>query len=490
MFIPTAFMPGLTGQFFRQFALTIACSATHLGDQRPDDGPGAGRRLDQAAPRGRAREALPRVAYRRPLRLSPSFWFLAPFVGPRLTVPHCRGNTAEHWRRVGRAWAVCFMPGAIVGWFVGPAGQPRPGLVSSACSTRLRRLRRTATRASSAWRCGSSVIVLVLYVGLLGLTGYGFVTSPTGFIPEQDQGYLLVNVELPDAASVQRTAADHRQLEEIALQDAGREADHVGVAGYSAFFQCDSSNWGTIFVILDDFEKRTTPETQAAAIIAKLNMEYHVKVLGCQAAVFGAPPVPGLGQSRRLPACRSRTAPAWACRRCRRRPRRSCKKANAQPGLAARLHDVHAPTRRSSTSTSTARRPSRWAWRSSDVFNTLNANMGSVYVNQFNEFGRIWQVNIQAEGDFRTNVDDLRAPVRPQPARAAGAARRRCIRVRNDSGPVFVMRYNDLELVGRQRRHQAGLQLRPGDLRDGAAVRREPAATAWATSGPTSATRK
>src|SRR5262249_28950060 len=136
---------------------------------------------------------------------------------------------------------------------------------------------------------------LVLYVGLLGLTWFGFMTSPTGFIPEQDQGYLIVNVMLPEAASVQRTRQAMDRLEEIALKAPGVKTT-MAIAGYSAVFSCDSSNWGTIFVILDSFENRTTRETQAAEIIERLNREYHQEVLSCQAAVFGAPPVPGLGQ--------------------------------------------------------------------------------------------------------------------------------------------------------------------------------------------------
>src|SRR5262249_46660404 len=141
-----------------------------------------------------------------------------------------------------------------------------------------------------------SIIVLILYVGLLGLTGFGFATSPTGFIPDQDQGYLLVSVELPPAASVQRTQKSLDDLANIAMATKAVKYA-LAVSGYSAVFACDSSNWGTIFVILDDFKDRTTPDTQAAEIIQKLNQRYAKEVFSCRAIVFGAPPVPGLGQS-------------------------------------------------------------------------------------------------------------------------------------------------------------------------------------------------
>ena len=71
----------------------------------------------------------------------------------------------------------------------------------------------------------------------------------------------------------------------------------MSVGGFSAFFQADASNWGTMFIILDDFKYRTTPETQATAIAKKLNVEFYMKIMGCRARSSGAPPVPGLGQS-------------------------------------------------------------------------------------------------------------------------------------------------------------------------------------------------
>jgi multidrug efflux pump subunit AcrB len=196
-----------------------------------------------------------------------------------------------------------------------------------------------------------------------------------------------------------------------------------------------------MFIILDDFEKRTTPETQAAALAARFNKEFYVKVLGCRAACFGAPPVPGLGQcggfqlqildntGMGLDALSDATAAI-------------VEKANAQPGLQ------HVFT------TFSAKTPQLWVdidreqakqmdVSLDDVFNTLNANMGSVYINQFNEFGRIWQVNVQAEGDFRSTEDGLRLLyVRNKTGGLVPLAS--IIHIRPHSGPVFVMRFNDV----------------------------------------------
>jgi multidrug efflux pump len=280
----------------------------------------------------------------------------------------------------------------------------------------------------------------MVYVGLIGLTGFAFATSPTGFIPEQDQGYLVVNVTLPEGASVQRTRKAMDELEQIALKAPGVKST-MSVAGYSAVFTCDSSNWGTIFIILDEFDKRRTPETQAAAIIDKLNLLFHEQVLSCQAAVFGAPPVPGLGQCGGFQ-LQIEDNTGMGLLALQEATETVVQKARAQPGLARIF------TTFSAKSPQLYLEIDREAAKEmgvalADVNNTLNANMGSMYINQFNDFGRIWQVNIQAEGDFRKDVENLKLlQVRnregqPVPLSAV-------LRVRNDSGPVFVMRYNDL----------------------------------------------
>src|SRR5207302_7527736 len=102
-------------------------------------------------------------------------------------------------------------------------------------------------------------LVLLLYGGLLGLTWWGFQTTPTGFIPQQDKGYLLVNVQLPDAASVGRTSAVVRQIEEIALDTPGVKHT-VAISGQSILLGANASNFGALYLMLDDFEKRNKPE--------------------------------------------------------------------------------------------------------------------------------------------------------------------------------------------------------------------------------------
>jgi multidrug efflux pump len=437
VFIPTAFIPGLTGQFFRQFALTIATAALFSATNALTMAPA--RAVAWIKPHGKghkAREALPRVAVAGLLGYL-SYVLLAPVAQSALVaaLPKALGDITATW--VARV--VLFLPGAVAGWFLSPLVNRVLNLFFGAFN---KAFDLTANGYAKVVGMGLRLclIVLVLYVGLIGLTGFGFATSPTGFIPEQDQGYLVVNVTLPEASSVQRTRKAIDQLEQIALKTPGVKSI-LSVAGYSAVFTCDSSNWGTLFIILDEFDKRTTPETQAAAIIDKLNRQYHEEVLSCQAAVFGAPPVPGLGQCGGFQ-LQIEDHTGMGLLALQEATETIVQKARAQPSLARVF------TTFSAKSPQLYLEIDREAAKEmgvalADVNTTLNANMGSLYVNQFNEFGRIWQVNIQAEGEFRKSVENLKLlEVRNRQGKPVPLAA--VLRVRNDSGPVFVMRYNDV----------------------------------------------
>ena len=437
VFIPTAFIPGLTGQFFRQFALTIATAALFSATNALTMAPA--RAVAWIKPHGEgheAREALPRVAvagllgYLAYILLAPAGYTLL-----QASLSRVVGDTTGGWI----ARIILAAPGAVAGWFLSPLVNR---ILNAFFNVFNKAFDLTAQGYTRVVGLGLRLclIVLLLYGGLLALTGLGFATSPTGFIPEQDQGYLVANVILPDAASVQRTRKALDELEQIALKTPGVKST-MTIAGYSAVFTCDSSNWGTIFVILDDFDKRRTPETQGAAIIEKLNRQYHEEVLTCAAAVFGAPPVPGLGQCGGFQ-LQVEDNTGLGLRALQDATETIVHKANAQPGLA------HVFTTFSANSPQLYLEIDRAAAKQmgvalADVNTTLNANMGSVYINQFNEFGRIWQVNIQAEGDFRKDVESLKLlQVRNGQGQTVPLAA--VLRVRSDNGPVFVMRYNDV----------------------------------------------
>jgi multidrug efflux pump len=447
VFIPTAFMPGLTGQFFRQFALTIAVSTMISATNALTMAPARAVVWIKPHQAGHdsVREALPRIAY--PFLIALLAYYLLGMFLPYLGDLNARlqGELVALWTVRG----VALVLGAVAGWIAGPAINAALGRFFGLFNRVFDRLTRGYTHAVGLLM-RLAVIVLVIYVGLLGLTGVSFVTSPTGFIPEQDQGYLLVNVMLPDSASVQRTDAVIRELESLALAQPGVKQT-MAVGGYSAFFACDASNWGTIFVILEDFDKRKTPETQGAYLARELNKIFATKewndkggagpAVTCVAPAFGAPPVPGLGQGGGFQLQLEDRTGVMSLTALQQVTETIVQKANQQPGLANVFTTFKANTPQLFLNIDRDK-VKQMGVTLQDVFDTLNANMGSVYINQFNRFNRIWQVNIQAEGQFRQSIRDLEyLYVRNRQGQTVPLLS--LLTVSDNSGPVFVMRYNN-----------------------------------------------
>src|SRR5262249_10054883 len=138
-----------------------------------------------------------------------------------------------------------------------------------------------------------SLIALLVYAGLLGLTYFQFVSAPTGFIPQQDKGYLLLNVQLPDSASVDRTQRVMAHIERIARATPGVEHT-VGVSGQSLILNANAPNFGSLYVMLEPFEERTGPGLSADAIALALRQRCQQEVRGAIVSTFGAPPIDGL----------------------------------------------------------------------------------------------------------------------------------------------------------------------------------------------------
>src|SRR5205814_495713 len=127
-----------------------------------------------------------------------------------------------------------------------------------------------------------------------GLTYYAFAAAPKGFIPAQDKGYLLVNVQLPDSASVQRTQDVMKDIEALALQSPGVKHT-VAVAGQSLLLNANAPNFGSMFVMLDPFQDRLDPTLHGDAIAARIKAQLQSEVKDATINVFGAPPLEGLG---------------------------------------------------------------------------------------------------------------------------------------------------------------------------------------------------
>src|SRR6202044_1664690 len=139
-----------------------------------------------------------------------------------------------------------------------------------------------------------SFIVVLVYGGLLALTGWELFSVPTGFIPDQDKGYLMLNVQLPDAASVERTERVMAHIERIARGTPGVEHT-VGVSGQSLILSANAPNLGSMYVLLKPFAERHDPKLTAAAIGAEIKDRCRTAVRGAIVQAFGAPPVEGLG---------------------------------------------------------------------------------------------------------------------------------------------------------------------------------------------------
>ncbi len=260
VFIPCAFISGITGQFFRQFALTIAVSTVISAFNSLTLSPALTALLLRPRDKGMA-PPLPILVF--PLA---GGWLGWTFLGPRLVA-----LLEMHWAAVAKAvaeptWtvpAVAAAAGILAGWLAGRW---------------LNRLLGWSFRAFNRcfdWATGIyarmvggllrlSLIVLVLYGGLLVLTYKSFVAAPKGFIPSQDKGYLLVNVQLPDSASLERTRVTMHSIERIAATIPGVKHT-VTIAGQSILLGATAPNFGAMYVMLDDFHHRAKSDSRATS---------------------------------------------------------------------------------------------------------------------------------------------------------------------------------------------------------------------------------
>ena len=250
-----------------------------------------------------------------------------------------------------------------------------------------------------------STLVLVVYGGLLVLTYWQFNHAPTGFVPQQDKGYLLVNVQLPDSASVERTQRVMARIEALARETPGVKHT-VGVSGQSLLLNANAPNLGSLYVMLKEFDHRRGPKLTGDAIAAELKERCSREVRGAIVSVFGAPPIDGLGTTGGFKLIiEDRGNLGFGD--LQRVSDQIVERGNRTPGLQGLFNSSRANT--------------PWLYLDidrtkcvalgvpiSELFNTLQVYLGSYYVNNFNEFGRSWQVNIQADQSFRGDARDIR----------------------------------------------------------------------------------
>ncbi len=446
VFIPCCFMGGISGQFFRQFAVTIAVSTIISAINALTMTPSRAVMIFKTEGKGAdgshelKREALP-------------WWFFAIVGGlitARLGYAYARGQlgvTAEGledgsvsvWMSRA-AWWAAFGPGAVAGGIVGLI-IIRP--VNAVLGWLFRGFNRLFDRMIEVYGrvvggvLRISAVVLLLYGGLLGLTYWEFIRTPTGFIPQQDKGYLLLNVQLPDSASVERTQRAMARIEALARETPG-VAHTVGVSGQSLLLNANAPNLGSMYVLLEPFEHRRGHGLSADAIADQIQARCR-EVRAASVSIFGAPPIDGLGATGGFKLIIEDRG-NLGLEHLQHISDAIVERGNRTPGLQGLFNSSRANT--------------PWLYLNidrtkcmvlgvpiSELFSTLQVYLGSYYVNNFNKFGRTWQVNVQADQRFRGDAEDIRQlQVRNNRGQMIRLAT--LLDVSNTSGPVAVMRYN------------------------------------------------
>jgi multidrug efflux pump len=460
--LPSAFLGGISGQFFRQFALTISVamiiSAVNAMTMTPARAAWifAGRNRHGTVGNENAghdasgvhagKEALPWWSFAL-VGGAISAWLLAPALTNWLGLP-VGDESGEPMPGGLRAtlltWGAevtAFLPGALaggtLGWFSIRPLNWALGHFFAAFNWLFERTTQVYGK-TVAWCLRLSVVVLLVYVGLIGLTYLGFRRVPGGFVPIQDKGYLVSNIQLPDAASLERTVEVTDAVEKIALEIPGI-AHTVAIPGTSFVLNANSSHYSNIFIILDPFHKRRDPALSGEAIAARLRTRLAREVPEARVLVFGAPAVRGLGNAGGFKLMVEATGDV-DFDSLQAHADRLAAQGNQQPGLVglfngfrARTPQLYADIDRTKAKT--------MGVALTDVFDALQAFLGSYYVNDFNRFGRTWQVNVQADAQFRIDADTVRQ-LKVRNADGDMVPLGAVADVHESAGPVQITRYN------------------------------------------------
>jgi hydrophobe/amphiphile efflux-1 (HAE1) family protein len=375
VFIPTAFISGLTGQFYKQFAITIAISTV--------------------------------ISAFNSLTLSPALSAL-------LLKPH--GAKRDLVTRV-----MDFTFGWFFRWFN-------------------RFFDRSATFYGwlVRWSIRLSLVVLIVYGGLLWMTKKSFEAVPEGFVPVSDKQYLVAFAQLPDGASLERTDQILRKMSDICLKHPGVK-DSIAFPGLSIAGFTNSPNAGIVFVGLRDFEERRSPDLTAKAVAGALQGQFFQEFGNALALIFEAPPVNGLGTvggfklqvqdraSLGYPALYEATTAL-------------ANKARQDPALAGifSTFQINVPQLYADANRLKAKAV---GVNLQELFGTLQIYLGSLYVNDFNRFGRTYQVVVQADGHFRRTADDI-GKLKVRNASGEMVPIGTLVNVKDSFGPDRVMHYN------------------------------------------------
>jgi hydrophobe/amphiphile efflux-1 (HAE1) family protein len=374
VFIPVAFVSGLTGQFYRQFALTIAISTIISAFNSLTLSPALAAAL--LKPHGAKKDALSRGMEK---------------IFGRFFARFNRG-----FEKTGNAYSFAV------------AGTVRRG-----------------------------GIALAIYGGLLVLTYFGFANTPKGFIPQQDKQYLVAVAQLPPAASLDRTTEVMQRITEIGNKQPGVE-HAVQFAGMSVNGFAPSSSSAIVFFTLDSFDKRKSKDLSNLAIAAALNKKLST-IQDAFIGVFPPPPVIGLGTLGGFKLNVEDRADLGT-EALYRAVQDVIGKAYQNPALAGVFtnYQVNVPQLNVNVDRVKVKRQDV---KLSDVFQTLQVYLGSLYVNDFNRFGRTYRVVAQADAPFRSDVKDI-LPLKTRNAKGEMVPLGSMVTVEETFGPDAVQRYN------------------------------------------------
>jgi hydrophobic/amphiphilic exporter-1 (mainly G- bacteria), HAE1 family len=367
VFVPTAFVPGITGRMYQQFAITIAVSVL--------------------------------ISAFNALTLSPALAAL--LLRPKREM---RGPLGMFFRGFNR-------------WFA----RATNGYVST-CGHLIRK---------SAF----SMLLILAFAVFAGLIGSRL---PGGFVPDEDQGYFYLNVQLPLAASLQRTAAVSDKLDAILKETPGVKY-YTGIAGFSLLSFASTTYNSFYFVTLEDWDERDKKGLTADVIIRDLNRRL-AGVPDAQAFGFAPPVIPGIGTSGGVTFMledRAGRDPAFLAENtakflaaARQRPEFALLFTTLLPSVPQLFADVDRD------------KVLKQGINLSSVYQTLQAFLGGAFVNYFNQYGRVWQVYVQAEGDFRTRAENVgQFYVRNSTGQAVPLST--LVTMRQVNGPEFTVRFNE-----------------------------------------------
>lgn len=374
VFIPPAFVPGFNGAFYRQFALTIAFASI--------------------------------ISAICSLTLSPAMCALL------LKSHDAKPDALQR-----------FIDSSL-GWFFTPFNRTFGNL-----SERYQRGVQKVLRAS--------VIGLIVYGGLVLLAGFSFSKAPGGFVPAQDKGYLVTVVQLPPAASIERTQEVVKRLGEIALQEPG-VLHAVQFPGLSINGFTRSSNSAVVFLTLKPFEERGRKLT-GDAISASLNKKLAGAIDDAFIFVLAAPPIRGFGPAGGFK-LQLEDRNAMGSDELYKVAQDILAKTRSAPELFGLFtnFEVNAPQYFADVDRVKAK---RMGVELGDVFQTLQAYLGSYYVNDFNQFGRTFRVMVQADSTFRERPEDALL-LKTRNDRGEMVPLGTLMTMKNSHGPITVQRYN------------------------------------------------